>query len=29
VLLDAGLLDAPLPDLEAAYTNRFVSEVQP
>ncbi|HID50792.1 MAG TPA: myristoyl transferase [Anaerolineae bacterium] len=26
VLLRAGLLDAPVPDLDAAYTNRFVEE---
>jgi hypothetical protein len=26
VLLRAGLLDTPVPDLDAAYTNRFVKE---
>ncbi|MCA9969586.1 MAG: ABC transporter substrate-binding protein [Anaerolineales bacterium] len=29
VLLGMGLLDAPLPDLSAAYTNRFVEAFQP
>lgn len=29
VLLEMGLLDAPLTDLEAAYTNRFIEENQP
>ena len=29
VLLEMGLLDAPLDDLEAAYTNRFIDENQP
>jgi NitT/TauT family transport system substrate-binding protein len=28
LLLDLGLLDEPLDDLEAAYTNRFVDDVQ-
>ena len=29
VLLQIGFLDAPLDDLEAAYSNDFISEVQP
>lgn len=29
VLLSAGLLDAPVENLEAAYTNEFVEKVQP
>lgn len=29
VLLEMGLLDAPLADLDAAYTNRFIEENQP
>ena len=29
VLLEAGLLDAPLDELDAAYTNQFVRENQP
>jgi NitT/TauT family transport system substrate-binding protein len=29
VLLEMGLLDRPLDDLEASYTNEFVQRVQP
>lgn len=29
ILLNNGLLDAPVPDLEAAFTNTFVEKVQP
>jgi NitT/TauT family transport system substrate-binding protein len=29
VLLEAGLLDGPVPDLSAAYSNEFIRAVQP
>lgn len=29
ILIQMGFLDAPLPDLEAAYTNRFINAAQP